>query len=236
MGLFDAAAGIFQGIGGFIQDFASTTFSSIGERFQGGTLSAGAAAGAGTRLGATFGNVLADVLPGLAAGALAPTPPPIIAPAGTPAARPRFDTSLFQPRLSPVRAASPLDLFGGLTDPLFMEALRGNVLDPFGLPSALGRLGTQIFGGDEMPFHTQALPGGFQSPVPAAGRIFTPHQNLVTGAVTVRAAREVQFMNPVTGKIVTYLNAGRPVLFTGDFAACKRVNRIAARARRRRPR
>lgn len=36
------------------------------------------------------------------------------------------------------------------------------------------------------------------------------------------------------GKFVTFRNMGRPVLWSGDFAASKRVNKVAGRARRRR--
>jgi len=241
-GIFDAAAGIFQGVGGFIQDFASTTFSAIGERFQGGVLSPGEAAGAGTTAGARFGNVLADIGIGIGTGILGGVPGVAQrVPVGTAPSRPRigtgtgaFELRLDRPtgaRRGGVTEAGLGDLLGLLPEGSLLEGLTSNVLDPFGLATAA----RSLFGGD-MPFHTQALPGGFASPVAAGNRIFTPHQNLVTGAVTVRAAREVQFMNPITGKIVTYLNAGRPLLWSGDLSACKRVNRIAARAKRSRPR
>lgn len=42
--------------------------------------------------------------------------------------------------------------------------------------------------------------------------------------------------NPVTGRPTWFRPAGRPVLFSGDFAAARRVSKVAGRARRRRPR
>lgn len=42
--------------------------------------------------------------------------------------------------------------------------------------------------------------------------------------------------NPVTGNLTWYRNVGRPILFSGDLTACKRVNKVAARARRASPR
>lgn len=38
--------------------------------------------------------------------------------------------------------------------------------------------------------------------------------------------------NPVSGKLTWFKPAGRPILWSGDLTACKRVNRIARRARR----
>ena len=49
----------------------------------------------------------------------------------------------------------------------------------------------------------------------------------------LRARRELTAINPLTGSISVFRNMGRPVLYTGDFAAAKRVRRVASRARRR---
>jgi hypothetical protein len=93
-----------------------------------------------------------------------------------------------------------------------------------------------FFGGDDVA-GSVALPGGavIQQPVaPQAGRIFNINQNMSTGAVSVRARSTLLFMNPVTGNPVWYRNMGRPILWSGDIAARRRVNRIAARVRSRR--
>jgi hypothetical protein len=42
--------------------------------------------------------------------------------------------------------------------------------------------------------------------------------------------------NPQTGNLKWYRSAGRPILWSADLRACKRVNKVAARARRASPR
>lgn len=70
-------------------------------------------------------------------------------------------------------------------------------------------------------------PGG--APMPG----FLPSEDVfVPGNMAMRARRELHAINPATGAIHTYKNMGRPVLYSGDLAACKRVNKIARRARR----
>jgi hypothetical protein len=51
---------------------------------------------------------------------------------------------------------------------------------------------------------------------------------------TMAGARPQPFVasNPVTGALTWFKPAGRPILWSGDLTACKRVGRIAARARR----
>jgi len=63
-------------------------------------------------------------------------------------------------------------------------------------------------------------------------------QVFTQGPTTVRAARTVIVQNPASGKLHWYRNMGRPVLWSGDIATCKRVDKIARKARsaRRRPR
>lgn len=55
---------------------------------------------------------------------------------------------------------------------------------------------------------------------------------------TMAGARAQPFMmcNPVTGALTWFKPAGRPILFSGDLSACKRVEKVARRARRARPR
>lgn len=77
-----------------------------------------------------------------------------------------------------------------------------------------------LFGGEGVQL--PAAPGA------AAGTIFR-----VQGPRLV-PRRMFQIVNPSTGSVVTYKNVGRPILYSGDFAACKRVQRVASKARRRR--
>lgn len=48
----------------------------------------------------------------------------------------------------------------------------------------------------------------------------------------VRANPEIMARNPVTGRLSTWKNMGRPVLYSGDLATCKRVNKISSRVAR----
>jgi hypothetical protein len=43
-------------------------------------------------------------------------------------------------------------------------------------------------------------------------------------------AQPFEVMNPVTGRLVYYAPRGRPVLFSGDYAACRRVRHVAGAA------
>jgi hypothetical protein len=49
-----------------------------------------------------------------------------------------------------------------------------------------------------------------------------------------RAIPLVMIPNPVTGAPTFFKHAGRPILFSGDLTAAKRVNKLAMRARRKR--
>jgi hypothetical protein len=53
---------------------------------------------------------------------------------------------------------------------------------------------------------------------------------------TMSGARSMFFrtQNPVTGQDVWFRPAGRPVLWSGDFSACKRVKKVARKASRKR--
>jgi hypothetical protein len=48
----------------------------------------------------------------------------------------------------------------------------------------------------------------------------------------VRPAREIMARNPMTGRLGTWRYMGRPVLYSGDLATCKRVGKIAGRVSR----
>ena len=51
---------------------------------------------------------------------------------------------------------------------------------------------------------------------------------------TMAGARAQPFIapNPVTGATTWFKPAGKPILWSGDLTACRRVGKIAARARR----
>jgi hypothetical protein len=51
---------------------------------------------------------------------------------------------------------------------------------------------------------------------------------------TMAGARPQPFVasNPVTGRLTWFKPAGHPILWSGDLSACKRVGKIASRARR----
>lgn len=51
------------------------------------------------------------------------------------------------------------------------------------------------------------------------------------GRISVRAVPSFEVVNPYTGRCVFYKNMGRPVLYSGDLAAAKRVAKVARRAR-----
>ena len=96
----------------------------------------------------------------------------------------------------------------------------------------LGGLLTGAAGGGIVEGAMQLFGGGGDVALPtapgaAAGTIFR-----VQGPRLV-ARRMFQLVNPTTGNVVTYKNVGRPVLYSGDFAACKRVARIARKAKSR---
>jgi Leu/Phe-tRNA-protein transferase len=71
----------------------------------------------------------------------------------------------------------------------------------------------------------------------SGGRIYSFHQNMITGHVS---ARQKGFFaaNPVSGAMQHWSPSGRCILFAGDLAAKKRVERVARHAggRRRRGR
>jgi hypothetical protein len=117
-----------------------------------------------------------------------------------------------------------------------LEFLEGALREDTGLIPGFGPAAANLFfGEEEMAGRAVALPGGAsitQPVAPQAGRIFNIVQNLSTGGVSVRARQTLLFLNPMTGNPVWYRNMGRPVLWTGDLAASKRVRKAASRARR----
>lgn len=51
-----------------------------------------------------------------------------------------------------------------------------------------------------------------------------------------RAKQFFAVPHPSTGNLTWYRSAGKPILWSGDLRACKRVNKVASRARRATPR
>lgn len=99
------------------------------------------------------------------------------------------------------------------------------------------------------PFSLPALPMGNVQQVATAGMLpdafagfpgtqqvpdFIPSEMIVRGTRSggVRALSQVHAVHPITGRLMTYKNMGRCVLFSGDLSAAKRVRKVAARARR----
>lgn len=123
------------------------------------------------------------------------------------------------------------------------------------LPAILDPLSPALFGGATVPFFPLdrtgpvSLPGGF---MPAAGSPFNipgfdlqlPIRSELSacpqffraGGATARPIPLVMVQNPVTGAPVFYRHAGRPILFSGDLNIARRVDKLARRARRSRPR
>lgn len=56
------------------------------------------------------------------------------------------------------------------------------------------------------------------------------------GAPTARAVTMLEGRNPVTGKMHYWRHMGRPILFSGDLANCRRVGRVRTKLNRGRPR
>lgn len=96
-------------------------------------------------------------------------------------------------------------------------ALIGSVLRQ--IPGVLGgaALGMQYSGGQSLD-------------LPYGGTIFRQT------SAGLRARSLVEVVNPITGKKSWYRNVGRPILFSGDLRSCRRVRKIAGRARRARGR
>lgn len=138
---------------------------------------------------------------------------------------------------------SPASIFGGLTDLASgiadtVSALAPAVQPGLQLAGAFGA-GPYAGGGAAMPV-SQSLPGGavpalgvpFVDLVPPGSVPITPTQ----GACGTRLPGTVQVPYTTASgqqKIATYKNMGRAVLYAGDFAACKRVRKVASKARRR---
>lgn len=115
--------------------------------------------------------------------------------------------ALFSP---PALTPPAMPVNGGATMANFPVLPGGSPAIPQGFLSLGG--GLQVGGGDAPALFRAGAPG------------------------TVRAVRSFMVMNPMTGNPVWFKNVGRPILFSGELAACKRVEKVARRARRASPR
>ncbi len=176
----------------------------------------------------TLGDMLADVkgLPEL--GLAAPSR----------AADPRFRFASTTARRAPV--TDPRDVSAASLGGLLGNIASGALQEFLGPPTAVGRAVERLFGfeAEGVGPMARALPGGAMIPFDpvgvAGGRLFNATQNLNTGAITVRAKRELQAINPSSGRIETWRHKGACLLFAEDFASVKRVRRVARKAGRKR--
>jgi hypothetical protein len=90
--------------------------------------------------------------------------------------------------------------------------IAGRIITGLGTLGGLSELG-EFFGGGEDPMAT-------------AGALFRPT------ATTIRPARVVVVPHPQTGAPTFFGHLGRPLLFSRDLSAARRVDRLARRARR----
>ncbi len=101
-----------------------------------------------------------------------------------------------------------------------------------GGPPALGAGSFQVGpfgGGAPIP---QIGDGVANGGMMSLGQNFIPTRSALTGQVTGARAQTHVVQNPVSGAITWFKPAGRPILWSGDLQSCKRVNKIARRARR----
>lgn len=139
--------------------------------------------------------------------------PQIPAVAGTPTTVPTTTSTIG--RAFP----TPGDTMAGFIDP-FLQALSagltngGAVTQPAGVATGTGGL----------PLPGQSAVGAISPAAP------------VTVSTVARPVSTLTYVNPVTGQPMTYKYMGKPVLYSGDLAACRRVNRIARRVSKAMPR
>ena len=214
MGFFDTISGAGRALLGGVQSIVGTLGDVV------------------TATAPIFGPPLAQALAQRVAGGGAL---PTFAPRPVQGFAPQFDPRLLQPGFGgQFRAPAPTP---------FRSVL------PFapGVPVAPGFSGPQAGG-----FQLASFPSGGFIPGISGGGFQTAGFDLpfidITrqgGGATLSAltspflpsmagARAQPFVapNPVTGKITWFRPAGRPILWSGDLTTCKRVNRIARRARR----
>jgi len=139
---------------------------------------------------------------------------------------------------------------GGLNVPYFTSSpsIGGayGSMDPWGsVLSGIGSAGSSIASIINAIRGPQAMPGGM-SFVPTTqpgvmgglaqaltGGNACPTAPFANSASSAVSAQHFVVAHPVTGRAVWFKPAGRPILWSGDLSACRRVRKIAGRARRR---
>jgi len=112
------------------------------------------------------------------------------------------------------QVAFPTTLATGF--PLATQAGFGGLLQQFGQSTGLGIPGLDI------------VPQGIGSLGLQGSGLMSPFRRTLAGA----SAQTFIASNPVTGRSTWFRPAGRPILWSGDLTSCKRVNKIARRAKR----
>lgn len=149
-------------------------------------------------------------------GGLQPAPSPaFFPPAGAP---PTFGAQQFLPgRTFP----TPGDIQGG------GDMAIGSILPTLArVGGALARTGPAMLGGAVLGEVLESAVSPQQQQ--AAGGLMSPFKATARGA----SAQTFVTSNPVTGATTWFKPAGRPILWSGDLSSCKRVTKIARRARR----
>jgi hypothetical protein len=246
MGLFDrigrelnrgiGAVGGFLGdvIGGAVESFSDPGFQLPTGGGFGRTLGGLAGEAGEVLLGGLIGR------PEVMSGGGIPLPPTV--PGGFPGLGIPLPPPIGQAHL-PVPSAPmgggvlpmQLPIPGGLTFPTTQPMEDIEMTQAVALPGGaliaplLRGLGGAALGGAAVGGAISAFqPGAVE--LPFGGRVF---RQTPSG---IRARSLVEVMNPLTGRKTWYRNVGRPILFSGDLRSCKRVQKIASRARRARGR
>lgn len=113
------------------------------------------------------------------------------------------------------------DVFSGILGGV--NSALGNVL-----PGGAYSLGNYQIGPIGGGTAVQGYAGGAMAGGAASGSLFEPYRSTLNGA----AAQKFIGINPVSGRATWFGPLGKPVLWTGDLRAVRRVRRIAGRARR----
>ncbi len=115
----------------------------------------------------------------------------------------------------------------------------GTPLFPGQQPRTTGPLSFVDFGGDMGHFNGDFQTAGLGGLLGGAQRLLGMGNGgagqcgplFREGRVRSVPLREISQRDPVTGTMHVWRHMGRPVLYSGDLATCKRVGRIARRAR-----
>jgi len=195
-----------------------------------------------------IGDFLTDIT-GAALGA-APTIIPLLQSTGViPRVQPSPIITQRGPGGSPLGRPAPTALPGGAMVP-FPNQPRVNPFGQFNFPAApvgafpvgtptgfptapSGVVNMPAFSSQRGGFQQAGLDLPFIDIVPQGGagqlsRLSSPFVPTMAGA----RAQAFVAPNPVTGATTWFKPAGKPILWSGDLTACRRVGRIAARARR----